>query len=194
MGFILSPLKKVFNYLSGEREYKIVILGLSNAGKTTLLNKLHDPGSTEETMPTITFNLESLSFANVKLFVWDLAGQKNIRKYWPLYFKNAAGVVFVVDLSDKETFEESKEELIKLLRNEELNENAVSFLVFGNKIDLSQAKENGEMFESIFDFQNKKWTEILGERQIQWFKSSFTESEGVKEGFEWLVSEMNNTP
>ena len=54
------------------------MLGLDNAGKTTILTKLSEEDITTIT-PTQGFNVKSLSHANFKLNVWDIGGQKAIR-------------------------------------------------------------------------------------------------------------------
>ncbi len=52
---------------------RIIIIGLDNAGKTTILYRLH-LGEVEPTVPTVGFNVETVSFKNLKLQVWDLGG------------------------------------------------------------------------------------------------------------------------
>ena len=62
MGFMLS---KVFNSLFGNKEVRILILGLDNAGKTTILYRLQ-ADEPIETIPTIGFNVETLQYKNIK--------------------------------------------------------------------------------------------------------------------------------
>jgi GTPase SAR1 family protein len=57
------------------------VLGLDNAGKTTILKKLSDEDITTIT-PTQGFNIKSLMHDGLKLNVWDIGGQKSIRPYW----------------------------------------------------------------------------------------------------------------
>ena len=57
------------------------MLGLDNAGKTTILKKLSDEDITTIT-PTQGFNIKSLMHDGLKLNVWDIGGQKSIRPYW----------------------------------------------------------------------------------------------------------------
>ena len=83
MGFMLS---KVFNSLFGNKEVRILILGLDNAGKTTILYRLQ-ADEPIETIPTIGFNVETLQYKNIKFQVWDLGGQTSIRPYWRCYFE-----------------------------------------------------------------------------------------------------------
>jgi ADP-ribosylation factor-like protein 1 len=63
---------------SWRREVRVLILGLDNAGKTTILYRLQvdEPVTT---VPTIGFNVETLQYKNIKFQVWDLGGQSSIR-------------------------------------------------------------------------------------------------------------------
>ena len=80
MGILFS---RVFQALFGSKEVRILILGLDNAGKTTILYKLQNETDDEEimTIPTIGFNVETLQYKNIKFQVWDLGGQTSIRPY-----------------------------------------------------------------------------------------------------------------
>lgn len=67
-----------FRGLLGAREMRILILGLDGAGKTTILYKLQ-VGEVVTTIPTIGFNVEQVTYKNLKFQVWDLGGQTSIR-------------------------------------------------------------------------------------------------------------------
>jgi len=86
---------------------------LDNAGKTTLLKFLAQENPTQTT-PTQGFNVKSIVKDTFKLNVWDIGGQKEIRKYWENYFDNVDALIFVVDSSDDYRVTESNNEL-KLL-------------------------------------------------------------------------------
>jgi ADP-ribosylation factor-like protein 3 len=77
------------------------VLGLDNAGKTTILKKLSEE-EISQIKPTQGFNIKSLSQDGFKLNMWDIGGQKAIRPYWKNYFDRTNGIVFVVDSSDEE--------------------------------------------------------------------------------------------
>ncbi|KAG7248283.1 hypothetical protein CRUP_013516, partial [Coryphaenoides rupestris] len=75
MGGFFSSL---FSGLFGSREMRILILGLDGAGKTTILYRLQ-VGEVVTTIPTIGFNVETVTYKNLKFQVWDLGGQTSIR-------------------------------------------------------------------------------------------------------------------
>ena len=101
-----------------ERETRLLILGLDNAGKTTIVAKLSG-GSTEEISPTLGFNISTLCHKDYKLNLWDIGGQKSIRSYWRNYFESTDGLIWVVDSGDREDrLQDCKTELHSLLLEE----------------------------------------------------------------------------
>jgi hypothetical protein len=79
---------KLFSALLGKKEVRVLILGLDNAGKTTILYKLQ-MGEVVTTVPTIGFNVETVQYKNLRFQVWDLGGQTSIRPYWRCYCESA---------------------------------------------------------------------------------------------------------
>ena len=107
MGFIFS---KIFSVLFSKKEVRLLILGLDNAGKTTLLYQMQC-GEVKVTVPTLGFNVESVNYENLTFQMWDLGGQSEIRPYWKCYYPKTNAVVFVIDSSDKERIDIAKQEL-----------------------------------------------------------------------------------
>ena len=81
---LLAILRKLKS--SPERELRILLLGLDNAGKTTLLKQLAAEDISHIT-PTQGFNIKSVQSEGFKLNVWDIGGQRKIRPYWRNYFE-----------------------------------------------------------------------------------------------------------
>lgn len=108
---LLDLLRKI---KKNDKEAKLLVLGLDNAGKTTLLKKLSSEDATK-TEPTQGFNVKTLVRESFKLNVWDIGGQKEIRKYWDNYYDNVDGLIFVVDSSDDKRITECNEELQLLI-------------------------------------------------------------------------------
>jgi len=81
---LLSMLKRLRS--SPDKELRILLLGLDNAGKTTLMKKLASEDVSHIT-PTQGFNIKSVQADGMKLNVWDIGGQRKIRPYWRNYFE-----------------------------------------------------------------------------------------------------------
>ncbi|CAG2100207.1 unnamed protein product [Medioppia subpectinata] len=91
------------------RELRILLLGLDNAGKTTILKKMASEDVTHIT-PTQGFNIKSVQSVGFKLNVWDIGGQRKIRPYWRNYFDNTdklIGVPILVYANKQDLFNAS---------------------------------------------------------------------------------------
>lgn len=177
MGIFLS---RLFQSLFGSKEVRILILGLDNAGKTTILYRLqNDSEETIQTIPTIGFNVEVLQYKNIKFQVWDLGGQTSIRPYWRCYYPNTDAIIFVVDSCDTERLGIAKQELMAMLEEEELKD--AILLVFANKQDSKGAQNAQQISESLglSGIKNRQWS-------IQ--ETSALRGAGLFEGFDWLVT------
>jgi len=178
MGLLIS---KVWRRLfASNREFKVIIVGLAGAGKTTMLYQLH-LGKSIQTQPTIGSNVEEVKNKNVKLQVWDLGGQESLRAAWATYYAGTHGVVFVVDSTDKESELISKMELFNLLINEDLK--GAVFLIMANKQDSPEAMNSAEIAEklSLTEIKNHEW-------HIQ--ACSALKGEGLNEGLDWLTERL----
>merc|ERR1711934_26522 len=113
---LLTILKKVKRK---EKEMRLLILGLDNAGKTTVCKKFNGE-DTSEIAPTLGFNIKTLEYQGFRLNLWDVGGQKTIRSYWRNYFEQTDGLIWVVDSADRFRLEDCRAELHALLQEERL--------------------------------------------------------------------------
>ena len=120
----------LFKGLFGKKEMRILMVGLDAAGKTTILYKLK-LGEIVTTIPTIGFNVETVEYKNISFTVWDVGGQDKIRPLWRHYFQNTQGLIFVVDSNDRERVGEARDELHRMLQEDELRDAVL--LIFANK-------------------------------------------------------------
>ena len=116
MGNLLSS---VWTRLLGRGDVRILMVGLDNAGKTTILYQLKF-GQVISSVPTIGFNVETVKYKNISFTVWDIGGQDKIRNLWRVYFPGSQGIIFVIDSSDKERLDQAKTELQRLLNEDQL--------------------------------------------------------------------------
>eukprot|EP00768_Dysnectes_brevis_P003871 gnl/Dysnectes_brevis/274_a305_10817.p1 GENE.gnl/Dysnectes_brevis/274_a305_10817~~gnl/Dysnectes_brevis/274_a305_10817.p1 ORF type:complete len:183 (+),score=45.79 gnl/Dysnectes_brevis/274_a305_10817:34-582(+) len=153
-----SKIGRLFSSFLGKKDVRILMVGLDAAGKTTILYKLK-LGEIVTTVPTIGFNVETVEYKNISFTVWDVGGQDTIRPLWRHYYQNTDAIIFVVDAADRdpERIEDAREELHRLLNEEELNEAAL--LVFANKQDLPKAMTGPELIEKLGlqDLRKRDW-------------------------------------
>mmetsp|Transcript_61636 Transcript_61636/g.108283 ORF Transcript_61636/g.108283 Transcript_61636/m.108283 type:complete len:180 (-) Transcript_61636:1260-1799(-) len=115
------------------RKLEVVIVGLGNCGKTTLLHVLSD-GVPVQTVPTVGLNVRMIKKGGVQMKCWDLAGGEQYRSEWGRFTKGCDVIIFVVDANAIHLLPDAKMELHRLLEDKELARTAV--LVVANKIDL----------------------------------------------------------
>merc|ERR1712118_189608 len=161
---------------------KIVIVGLNNSGKTTILYKLH-LGQVVQTQPTIGSNVEEVKHDNLTFQVWDLGGQENLRANWSMYFEETDAVVFVVDSNDQENMVLAKMELFNVVLAEDLKYTCL--LVLANKQDIQGARNAGEIASdlSLHTIRTHEW-------QIQ--SCCALTGEGLQEGLTWVASRVRS--
>jgi ADP-ribosylation factor protein 1 len=177
MGISLS---RALAGIFGKKEMRILMVGLDAAGKTTILYKLK-LGEIVTTIPTIGFNVETVEYKNISFTVWDVGGQDKIRPLWRHYFQNTQGIIFVVDSNDRERVSEAREELQRMLNEDELRD--ALLLVFANKQDLPNAMNASEITDKLG---------LQGLRQRTWYiqAACATSGDGLYEGLEWLSANI----
>lgn len=177
MGAALSRWVKT---LFAKKKMRILMVGLDAAGKTTILYKLK-LGEVVTTIPTIGFNVETVEYKNVSFTVWDVGGQDKIRPLWRHYFQNTQGLIFVVDSNDRDRITEARDELHRMLNEDELRD--ATILVFANKQDLPNAM-------SVAEITDKLGLHSL--RQRRWYIQACcaTSGEGLYEGLDWLSNNI----
>ena len=84
MGNLFSAIWNVL--FEVEKEVKLALVGLDNAGKTTIINKLVDVNFKNETAPTIGVDTKELKMKNISIKVFDVSGQESMRNVWKYYF------------------------------------------------------------------------------------------------------------
>ena len=163
-----------------EKEIRLLILGLDNAGKTTILKK-YNGEDIDKISPTLGFNIKTLHYQDFKLNVWDVGGQTTIRSYWRNYFEQTDGLIWVVDSTDKMRLEDCKKELQSLLKQEKLV--GATLLIFCNKQDIEGALNVNEIkeFLDLEKMVTRHWGIIPCIAKT---------GEGLLEGIDWLVYDI----
>jgi small GTP-binding protein len=120
----------------------IVLIGLDNAGKTSLLYRLKT-GSLHSFWPTQRPQQQEFVYGGLSINAWDVGGHQRVRGAWATYYVRCNAVVFMIDSADLARMDEAKVELQKTL----LDKRAVNapILVLANKTDLPTALSREEL-------------------------------------------------
>ena len=118
--------------------YKVLLLGDSSVGKTCFLLRYCDMSFQDVHLSTIglDYRLKSMTLKNnknIKLQIWDTAGQDRFRAITKNYYKGANGIILIYDVTNMQTYENVKNWISQI--KEEANPNVIIYLV-GNKIDV----------------------------------------------------------
>ena len=164
--------------------YKVLLLGDSSVGKTCFLLRYCDKSFQDVHLSTIglDYRLKTITLKNnknIKLQIWDTAGQDRFRAITKNYYKSANGVLLIYDISNLQTYENVKNWISQI--REEANPNVIIYIV-GNKIDLPKEKrvvniEDGE--------------KIAEEFEIKFKEASAKSGTNVNEIFEELVEQID---
>ena len=212
----MPPAKKVYQWLRWsddggqltlELEYSILLLGLDNAGKTTLLEQIKALYNAQthpnlRTVPTVGQNVSTVTLPDLYLKFWDVGGQHSLRGLWQSYYGSCHAIVFVVDSSDVgdadiERLSKEQEEdgrlnecrlvLEDVLQHEETE--GVPVLVLANKQDREDCVEVVTIKEGFVRrvIEGGKGGSVRDSRVLP--LSALTGT-GVKEAVEWLCSRV----
>lgn len=128
-----------------DRESRVLVLGLDNSGKTTVVKKLM--GDETQVSPTMGFEITTFAYHGHTINFWDIGGQTSLRTFWSNYFENTDAVVWVVDSASLERIDELARELKKLISEDRLI--GVRLVVVVNKIDLVPTGEHARLRSDI---------------------------------------------
>jgi len=166
--------------LVGRKQTRVLMLGLDNAGKTTILHKIKD-GSDYESVPTVGFSVETIKIKNLTLNVWDVGGQDKIRPLWRHYFTGTDALIFIVDSSDLSRMEEAKKEFLRIVTDNEMQDAII--LILANKQDLPKAASEEEVKE-LLDVHH------LEGRSVLVAATCAPTGTGLDEAMAWLAEEV----
>jgi small GTP-binding protein len=127
--------------------FKIVILGETGVGKTSIISQYIDSIFQEDLQATTggSFSSKTYTYDNgklLKLEIWDTAGQERYRSLTKMFYKDAGAAVLVYDITSNFSFEE-----LKNYWAEQIKESApqdIILAIAANKSDLSEQEKVDE--------------------------------------------------
>jgi ADP-ribosylation factor-like protein 6 len=179
--------------LGRKKKASILILGLDNSGKTTLLKHLKASTSsskgieeTKEVVPTVGFSVENFEKDSLSFTCFDMSGQSKYRSLWERYYKDVQAIIWVVDATDKFRMCVVEDELTSLLEHDAISGQRFPVLFFANKMDVAGSLEPEDIATKLelHDIDDRPWFISA---------SNALTGEGVSKGIEWLTEQLKKT-
>ena len=160
---------------------KVLILGESKVGKSSILNRFTEKTYLESLPPTLGIDYKimkmNVSGFELRMQIWDTAGQERFRSITESFYKGCQAVLLVFDLTDKETFFKIKNWLNNI--NEKAG-NSVFIVLLGNKCDLKN-KEDVEIVSL------EEIDAMIQDTDIKYFPTSAKEDINIQEAFYYVA-------
>lgn len=176
MGGLFSKLWSLW----GDEQHRLIIVGLDNAGKTTIFYQFA-LNEVVVTSPTIGSNVEEMSFKNINFTMWDVGGQDSLRQTWHTYYTGAKGLLFVIDSTDVDRMNLAKKELHKMVAHEDLV--GCKILIFANKQDAKGALPVAEISKRLN-------LSVLQGKSYHIQDCCALTGEGLYDGMEWMSNQI----
>ncbi|KAK6635147.1 hypothetical protein RUM44_000396 [Polyplax serrata] len=144
---------------------RILVLGLENAGKTTIVSQIYSGSviNSRDLKPTEGFNVTTMETNGLSINIWEIGGRDNVRTYWPTFLQDTDILVFIVDAADLHKLSLAIKEVRWLIADDRLAN--VPVLLLANKQDLPNAISPQQVADAL-DFstiyESKHRIKVLG--------------------------------
>ena len=163
--------------------FKIALLGAAGAGKTSLINQFVEKKFEKDYKPTLGSSIIAKDIVHehtdVRLVIWDIAGQEKYNNVRAMYLNGSIGCILVYDVTRKPTFTEIQRKWIKDFQQYAMEDAA--FTIIGNKIDLVNKRK-------VSTKEGEELAHALGSNNF--IETSALTGENVEMAFKSLVSDV----
>ena len=171
------------NNASKKYELKIVLIGDSTVGKTSLLYRFIEGKFIDSKLCTVCadFKTKLLKIDEstiAKITIWDTAGQEKYKAITRNYYKDAHGIILIYDVTNKSSFKNLPVWLNDINNNNNLGED-ISVILVGNKIDLPYREIS---YEEGDDFAKKN--------SLLYIETSCKEGNGIEDVFQMVTKDI----
>lgn len=171
------------------RKVTLVMVGLDNAGKTATVRGIQGDNP-QDVAPTVGFSKVDLKQGKFEVTIFDLGGGKRIRGIWKNYYSESHGVVFVVDSTDVQRIQETRETMAEVLQHPRIAGKPI--LVLANKQDKEGALAEADIIENLslekLVNENKCLCQIEPCSAILGYGKKVDKS--IKKGLSWLLNNI----
>ncbi|KAJ3429599.1 adp-ribosylation factor f-related [Anaeramoeba flamelloides] len=173
---------RIIGYFKIKPTFQIIVLGLTAVGKSTIIYKLIlDDDLKINSTPNCL--CEILSYQGYKLICWEVSESLNSHNRWFQYFSEPQALVWVVNTSDRNKIEQSKNGLHRVLENEEMKN--IPVLIYANKFkDSNRAMTMKELVKKL----------ELKTLEQNWYLQPCIaiKKKGLTQGMDWIIDNLNH--
>ena len=166
---------------SKELNLKLILIGDSNVGKTTILLNYIQNDFNEFMNPTLGLEnrvkIVDIKGFKAKVQIWDTAGQEKFNALTQQFFRNTDGILLIFDLTDKNSFNNIKKWLIDVKAN---SDHSIKKILIGNKADM---KDQICVTKTMID-------NFCNEKKLKYMEVSAKNNQNVSNAFETLINEI----
>ena len=159
--------------------YRVVFIGDSSVGKTSIINRLVNDQFKNDEQATVgamfVIYSECVNSERIEMQIWDTAGQEKFRSLGPIYYRSSQVGVIVIDVTSKSSFEHLEEWVDNFQR---IAGQEALLVVAANKSDMGEERE-------VSDESMNAWSEA---NQIKWFLTSAREGTGIDTMFHYIAN------
>lgn len=183
--WLFEIIYRIFGF--SKKEVNVLVIGLDNSGKSTILNKLQSKETQKSLIiPTVGYSIEKIKVSQMIFVCIDMSGSGAYRDLWEKFYKECEAIIYVVDSSDELRLIVVEDELHRILKHPNVFSRRIPILFFANKMDQPNSLTTKEIVRilGLEDIKNKPW---------KIFPSNAISGNGLNEGLMWLFDQLKQT-